>query len=1521
MNSYKNWILDNQNAVNTLLDTELEYWLSQNSYVEPVETDANSVNYRETLEIENEHSISNKDLQNKMITALLFSLYKIKGVKTHVIEREGHGRNPLSNHDVSDTIGWFTCKYITKYDIINDSLDDTFDHVAAVNDEVPNGGVGYEILKYYGPAYINRQLECESPILFNYLGDLTYKPKQQRTESNEVNNNLILSSHTVFSSTMEKSMEYKNSRSNKLIFNAWIENNKISCNLDIDKELGFDEKTCKEFTNLYENELRLLINPDSSSIKYGGVTPFQKGLISYAITYPESKNYITQNSFKINGDIEFDFFYKICEILTSKYDILRTTYGFNDNTGEFVSAILPKGTLDCNLIELKENIENEDLRKLLYDIRLRGFLMDKEPSIRFNLIKTANKESIVVITCHHIIIDANSLKFIISEIIQISSDLSSGIQPVLSIPKELQFSSYTSWINSKDEKAAIDYWKTLLKDFEPTLLEAKTIGEREISEDPYSEVEFYLDTNKDIEEILKKRNITKSAAFNYLIGFVFSKYNSTKSFIWGNTVAVRPFELQEIENIIGPCITTIPVAMSFESQKNIFDSIKELQMQIIESVDYSYLTINDIIRNAGKKMLFSMSFDFHRFTKSNNPNENSRITNLGFDNHITSHFSIGMLLQELEKGVNIRARYRNDRFSSFLINNICKSVINLYNNLDKIMETPVKEIDIVKIGEVSISNIVGNEYDTQGMTLHGAFSKMAVVFPKKTSVMDSEGKKMTYQELDQSSDNIAKFLIKNNLTGAVGVKMERSVDIISAVIGILKSGSHVVSIESNFPEEKVEWINRNANLSAVLLDESAQIKIDSKIIRINEIKNEAQESVNLPDVSSKSLCSINYTSGSTGVPKLVKIDHAGHINRILWLKNNFPATDKDMYGFKTMLCFGPSLREIFEPLAQGSTLFVYSKESNNNPEIFNEISVKNQVSRLFLTPTFIQLLFDCNMEQALSTLTYLEISGEPISTELFGNLKNTLPNLTIACRYGATEAPGTVYYTKGETKEKRLLPLGKPIQNTIVKVLDSQNKELPKGIIGEIAIGGESVSTGYINQELEKDSFVEINQTKYVKTGDLGIIDSEDKLIFQGRKNRMVKIRGYRVELGEIEFNLALYPEISKAVVSTVNSGSSTRLVAFYVSGEEIEGSRLKAFLEKKIPNYMLPNEYIRIDEIPLTESGKINYTKLLESVDVEHSINIVAPSNKTEEKILEVLQKLLNKKIDTVSNFFEIGMDSILALRALYEIKRIFDVEILASDIYKNPCIKDMAAFILAKQKNPSAVNGPGYYYINYNENNNFLFFIPPIGNTSLNFKVWEKILPQNLTLVVFDPIDAEDSIQLSMEQLAEKYTKVIRTFDFVKTINLIGWSLGATVAYQIACSLEGKTELGEVVLLDPGFSSENYDNQLTEEKLRSLFNKMGGSEESESIKNDLLEKMLKANKIVVDYKPKQYKGRIRLIKPTEISADERNFNKPMNDLDLYCLGEITVNKIEGDHMNMIFNLDHLENTLGKIFKEHLTV
>jgi amino acid adenylation domain-containing protein/non-ribosomal peptide synthase protein (TIGR01720 family) len=1442
MSQYKNWISANQQSVPRLIsEGELDFWKGQN--FGGALPGKGGKAFHAKVSVEMNGNVANVRVQDIVITAYVAALSRALAVNEVVIEREGHGRNDISGYDVSDAIGFFTSKFPVKYVVESDDLDVLAAHVTQVNQSIPNAGVGYGILKYLSPAYIGRQLNTPANFGFNYLGDLSVVPSRGKKKG------LIRGAHSVFSASLSR-VEEGLANAKEIYWanlDAWIENGVLKCDVSAGTQMGFDEDGWLRFIGKIRNDIHRLLAAGSEQL-----TPFQKGLVSYVKSNPVSGRYVVQLAVTINERLPFELFYKACGILVARHEILRTCYDFDYESGKFTARVLPAESLQSAKV---------DSAAALKDIKEQGFAISAEPLIKFTLVN----ETIAAITAHHLVLDGNSIGILFKELAGIVEELKKGRQPETSLAYRLQFAHYVDWINQKDPKEAVRYWKERLDQYSPCLLESQTVGEAAVEAFGQFSARFELSTGR--LNALKAEGITASAALNLITGKVLSIYQGQDKFVWGNVVTLRPADVSESEHIIGPCISTIPVAVDF-GKGDLVELMKELQVQVLESRDHAYLPLNDIFHAAGATQLFSALFAFQNHAEGTGEDSNSEV--------ISSHFPLTIVFELNGSMLRARVSYRRDQFAGYIIKDIVNGIVSLFNENENF----------------KLSVLEGASQVVPAGNLAQRFVQSAAVHANKVAVAD--GTCYSYKELDEMSNYVANRLMEAGIRGGIGLRLKRSARLVAAIIGALKAGCYVVSLETEFPEEKLLWLHDELQLKAIITENTEAAFINTHKIILPDVLP-CEPALSLPFIEASDLCTINYTSGSTGNPKMVLADHAGHLNRIMWLHANFQLQANDVFCFKTLLAFAPAIREIFEPLLQGAMLQVFPENALKDLDAFSELMVRSKVSRIFLTPTFLQLLLDNGKEACLRQLNYLEVSGEPARKELIATLQAKLPGVQILNRYGATEA-ASVVYNDHQNEGEKYFPLGKPIQNTKLHVVDEAGRARPRGVIGEILIESASMAKGYHNPADEEGVFIKKDGRTILKTGDLGFVNESGELCYHARKTRMIKIRGYRVELREIEFNLETHPHVSRAVAMPVETASGQRIVAFCVAGEAIPD--LKTFLLQRMPAYMQPHEIKFIDKFPVTSSGKIDYVSLKASLD-----DVIAqsstPETETEKALAEMLSHLLGKKdLNILASFFEMGVDSIAVLRIVHSIQKKFGISLKVSSFFEFDNIQKLSAYI--DEVKALEIQSKGYYLMNSSPDNEVLFLFPPAGGNSLIYKSIEPYLPQQLTAVSFDSPEGD-----SLREIASLYIDKIMELAAGRRFHLAGWSLGGTMAYQVAVQLEQKAiPIGSLTLIDPGFNTSGYDDELTEEKLSELVK--GNTE--------IIETLYRDSKLIKNYEPGIYEGDIFLIKPTEIVPAERNFNKPFNGLEKFCLGNVEVFKVDGNHMSMMgSSLLQLSETIFK--------
>lgn len=1505
-NSYREWIIKNQLSVNRLLsEEEVRFWTHQNA-VSHWEQPEPTLDAELTLQFENKELASNTEVQDIMISSILLGLKKSFNRTEFVFEREGHGRDAIGDYDMSNTIGWFTSKFPIKYDVQTEDLSDLKDDVSAINAKIPNSGIGYGILKYLAPKYISDQLQATCNIGFNFLGDILVDHTVADHEKG------IVSNHSIFTASIGNVKIGTNDQPIEadipywMNINGWIQDNVLHLEIQKSKKMGLSNDQWESF----ENDIKNAINSQLIDHHKDKLTPFQKGLVSHAMSNPDSDRYIVQLQIKVSQQIQFELFQKACDILVKRYEILRTVYSYDYDLGEFQSEVLDNRSVVCEEFLMDSDHERENLKSLIAQHINFNFGTTNELLIRFLVAKSKGEDDTIVITAHHLILDGRSLHLIMEELKAIYSELMRGSVLKIEAHKKIQFSSYLDWVNAQNKTTSLAYWKKKLEGGNvPTLIEVTTdvVSKENGEAKVFDVVSKTIDLNPEIVKVLSSRGATISATFNYILGLVVSRYFGEKKLIFGNVVTLRPDELSDAQDIIGPCIATIPIVLEVTDATNsLLEDIKALQLQVLESREHAYLGVNEILNASGITDPMNILYSYQNVGGNHDLKEGIDQT---VSSDISSHFPLTMVVNNGANSINLQVSFHTKLFPEYVMNTMMQSIEDNFNQLLYAIEGNkssqiIQESKLSKIYGEHIENTVPKE------SLVQFFEKMVTAYPDRIAIDDFDGKRYSYRELDMMSNYITEQLAKKDQHIPVGICMKRSIKMIASIIGVLKAGCYVASLEPDFPENKLNQIINELNIENVISDGQSPVvdtlNIKNSIVLLKDIPLVPNHTVQR-EIVTENVCTVNYTSGSTGVPKLVMIDQLSHLNRIEWLQEKFPSNANDMYSFKTLLSFAPAFREIFEPLVQGSRLKVYPNDVLGDLDKFVDFVSQNNITRVFLTPSFLQLIMDHDATDKLSKVKYLEISGEPVQNELIEKLHQKQPQIQIFNRYGATET-ASVVYNQFQTGDDRLgtdyFPVGKPIKNTSIHIVDKYMRYCPIGVVGEILIDSGSLAMGYKNKEQGKEAFIvspfDVSRRVF-KTGDYGFINDRNELCYIGRKNRMVKVRGFRVEPSEIEHYVEKYEAVDRAVATPISNQFGNKIAVFCtVNNDQMQVSELRSFLKIELPGYMIPQDIKVVLDIPLTRSGKIDYRSLIKSLDIEEDGGS-KPQRASENKLISIFSKILNKKkLGLRDDFFDLGIDSLTILRVIYEIKKEFKLHIAITDLYELHTIEELASLLDVRAASNEKSNP--YTIINEGKENDLLFLFPPAGGNSGVYRDIEKYLPDNLTAILFDWMEYDEE-DFSIGEISRKYVDHILKIKGERKINVAGWSLGGTIAYEVSNQIKAQgLKMNTTILIDPGFNTSDYDDQLTKEKLANLCKQLVDNEEGQDgFLEDMIDTMYRDSKLIQNYEPTVSEQDITLIKPLEITENERNYRKPYNGLEKFCLGDIEVVKVEGNHMTML--------------------
>jgi amino acid adenylation domain-containing protein len=582
------------------------------------------------------------------------------------------------------------------------------------------------------------------------------------------------------------------------------------------------------------------------------------------------------------------------------------------------------------------------------------------------------------------------------------------------------------------------------------------------------------------------------------------------------------------------------------------------------------------------------------------------------------------------------------------------------------------------------------------LPLHRAFENQVNASPDATALRFA-GREWSYRQLNDQANRLADRLIRKGIRpgSLVGIFLERSTQMVVALLGVLKAGAAYVPLDPAYPSERLRFLIEDATLSSVVTHPSIISQLPSNAQNIVAFDGDGDGPSGAPVsnpsvlVSSDQRAYVIYTSGSTGVPKGVEGTHRASMNRFSWMWSTYPFKGGEVCCQKTNLGFVDSIWEIFGPLLAGIPNVIIPQEAVRDPEEMLQVLGRERVTRIVLVPSLLRTLLDHapNLQHRVPDLKLWSCSGEILPADLAKRFHQACPQATLLNIYGSSEVAADVTsHQVGGRDLASSVAIGKPISNTQIYLVDEHGEPAPIGIRGQIFVGGDNLARGYLNRpELTAERFVTNwlapeRSPRLYRTGDLGRFRGDGEIEYLGRVDSQVKLRGLRIELGEIESVLATHAEVAEAVVMVSGEGEQQKLAAYLVIRDENaapSAGELRRYLRTKLPEHMVPASYWRVEGLPLLASGKVNRSALAASgakplVDQEE---LVGPRNELEAKLAEIWRELLQvEQVGIEQNFFELGGHSLLVLQVTARIRRIFEVELAVRSVFEAPTIEGLA-------------------------------------------------------------------------------------------------------------------------------------------------------------------------------------------------------------------------------------------------------
>ncbi|WP_417831810.1 non-ribosomal peptide synthetase [Terasakiella sp.] len=1004
------------------------------------------------------------------------------------------------------------------------------------------------------------------------------------------------------------------------------------------------------------------------------LTPLQQGMLFHALFGDDQSTYVEQFSYLITGSFAPDLFLKSWQDLVDRHDILRTAFEY-EKTKQPCQIVLKKVRADTRFIDLSNlNRQEQDatLDQLRQENREKPFTPHAGQLARLCVVKLNTQRHEIIRTHHHILLDGWSSAILLQELMEIYSANVRGECPDLTPP--VSSKPYFNWLHHRDKQSSLDFWAKYLKGASATHLPFQR------NKDGYCPAKHLLQlsekTTDALQTLTQKLRVTPAILCRAIWGLMLARYKGRNDILFASVVTVRPHDVPNVKDMVGLFINTIPVRVQITEDMRFSDLLSQLQDEALDADPHQYLALNDILSDAQKP---DHLFAFENFHIDEDFQENMEKNAYGLTverliRHEHTHYDFTLAFNPGPR-LSAEFSYNTNRFSPAQMQRMAGHFEQVLHQILATPERTIRDIDILGPQE--------RELILKGFNHHlkTAPSRLSVIerfkqqverAPNAPAIVDGPTR-LTYRELDQRSDALAHHLQKNfAVTGNphVGVLLERSASLVCSFLSILKAGGVYVPLDPDTPQARMDYILKDSEALCVLSNTQNLEKITTTTPVCNLDQKWEGDITHFTPVQTNGLAYMTYTSGSTGQPKGVMVEEAGLLNLVNWHEQAFQLPAGSRATLYASPAFDASLWEMVPNLLNGLCLYPVPDPVRLDVEKLITFLQENDISHTFLPPAIcedVSKTHDGKLSPKIKILT----GGDVLKDIGAGNLE-------IYNNYGPTEC--SVVATSTRIRPDSPVTIGQPIDNVQVYLLDQDLRPVPIGIDGEIYLGGVGLARGYWKQDsLTREKFIPHPfqaGARLYKTGDLAYWDEQGDLHFIGRNDDQVQVRGYRVELGEIENKLENHPDIDRAIVIL---DDHDLLVGFYLSAAKTNETDLKSALARLVPSYMVPQRLIQLDKLPLSERGKVDRNALAQQSQT-HTITQVyrAPATETESTLQEIWQDVLEKQqIGRDDNFFDIGGHSLSATRIMSRIRNKMALELPFHSLFDNPTIARLAHVI----------------------------------------------------------------------------------------------------------------------------------------------------------------------------------------------------------------------------------------------------
>ena len=1263
-----------------------------------------------------------------LLTALLrgFGRSGLRGVRVDV---EGHGREEWEGVDLSRTVGWFTTLYPVLLEHEDEGPGESLKRVKECLRRVPRQGLGYGVLRHLSARGEALEGIPEADLSFNYLGQLDGPLGEQPSLRP--------------SADWGPSRTAKGKRAYRLDVGGWVHARRLRVEWTYDEGThprerieGLAEAFRAELLLLIEHcrsegaggytpsdfplaeldarELHAVVGAERDVEDVYPLSPLQQGLLFHSLSGDDSAAYLVQRTFEVLGDVEPAALRRAWQRLVERHGILRTRFVW-EGVREPQQVVRQRVDLPWEELDWSQAGEGEQeklLVELLATERARDLDVTRAPLMRVKSIRTGEHATRLVWTFHHLLLDGWCLPIVIRDLFALLEAERRG--EAVDLGEVVPYRRYIEWQRRQDFGQAERYWRQRLLGVTPTVLELEA-GE---GEDGFDEKRRSLseETSAGLKGLGRRAQLTLGTLVRGAWALVLSRYTGERDVVFGETVSGRPAELAGVESMVGLFINTLPVRVDVEPARRLGEWLLALQDGQAEQRQYEYSPLHRVQAWSGLtagRRLFDTLFVFENYPVRTGGTGGS----LQVRGYLASERTHYPLALAASPGARLGLRIAHDRrrFSDATVERMLRHLEVLLDAFVAVpLETPLGALPLPDETERRRLLAAGCGAAAPALEdsplLHELVEAQVVRTPEATAVVFGD-EQLSYRELDRRANRLAWRLRALGVgpDDRVGVCLERSLDLVVALLGILKAGGAYVPLDPDLPTRRLAWMLEDAQVRVLIAAANGSDRLpDASVPRLvleHDTRGMDAADARPPASGARpgSLAYVLYTSGSTGTPKGAMIPHSAIVNHMQWMQAEFPLDADDAVLQKTPVGFDASVWEFWAPLLAGGRLVLAQPGGHRDGATLVEAVARHRVSVLQVVPTLLHVLLDEPGLSACSSLERVFSGGEPLGAELHDRFRARV-DAELVNLYGPTEATiDSVFWRCGAEARRASVPIGRPVRGLRAYVLDRDLQPVPEGVPGELCLAGAGLGRGYLDrpaltaERFVPDPFSSAAGERMYRTGDLVRFGSDGSLHFLRRLDDQVKVRGHRVELGEIEAVLAEHAGVRQAAVALRGSDGVQRLVAYWVPRDEQapSPSDLRAHLQARLPEALLPSAFVRLATLPLTPSGKVDRRALPEPAAERPDLaQAFVPARSDVEQVLSRIwcEVLGLDSVGVHDNFFELGGDSILSLRVVSRAAR-EGLKLTPTQLFRHPTIAglaEVAGELRTVGAEPGPVSGP---------------------------------------------------------------------------------------------------------------------------------------------------------------------------------------------------------------------------------------